>query len=176
MQQTKETDLMKQPKATDPWWTYLLYASTDVLEKVLVNRLLTDGKNGRTAKGVSIKRTGEIKPTVDADRITATSVIGSEVKGSDGKPMGRIEEVAMDLMTGSISYMVLAVGGVFGIGDKFYAIPLSALTLVPEEKVFLMDMQKNDLKKMLAFDKMNWPKQAQRWVDITPKDKTSNSK
>ncbi len=152
---------MQQSKAQNPWWTYLVYAGTDVLGKFVITRLITNGLNRKTANGVNIKTTENMKPVVDPDRVTATSIIGSEVRGSDGRTLGKIEEIAMDLTRGSISYVVLAIGGFLGIGDKFYAIPLPCLSFIPEQKVFLLDIKKNEIEKMPGFDKQNWPKHAQ---------------
>jgi sporulation protein YlmC with PRC-barrel domain len=98
---------------------------------------------------------------VNAEIITASTMIGQRVVGSDGKNLGRIEEVAMDITRCTISYMVLSAGGFFGFASKFYAVPLSSLTLQPEEKVFILDIDKKQLKKMPAFDKHSWPRQPQ---------------
>ncbi len=142
-----------------PWWVYLLNAGTDVLGKVLVTRLTTDGR--KPAGGVRVARAQSLKPPVEAVMITATTVIGQRVRGSDGKPLGRIEEIAMDLTRGTVSYLVLGTGGFFGFASKFYAVPLKSLTLQPEEKLFLLDIDKKKLKQMPEINKHNWPRQPQ---------------
>ena len=145
-----------------PWWLYFLYAGTDVLGRVLTAGISADGQNGRNfARGVSITREGGLQPGIDPEMITATTVIGERILGSDGQALGKIEEVAMDLTTGRISYFVLSVGGFWGFGDKFYAIPLGVLTMNPEEKVYRLDIDKNKLKQIPGFDKHDWPKKAE---------------
>jgi sporulation protein YlmC with PRC-barrel domain len=153
-----ETTIETRPR---PWWLYFLYAGTDVLSKVMSTRFTADGRDGqRHGGGVNVSRTENLTPAIDPERVTATTVIGESVKGSDGKQLGKVEEVAMDLTTGTVSYLVLSVGGILGFGDRFYAVPLDTLTLKPAEKTFYMDMDKKKLKKIPGFDKHNWPKKA----------------
>jgi sporulation protein YlmC with PRC-barrel domain len=150
-----------------PWWAYFVYAGSDVLGRVLSARIAEDGKeDNKQALGVNVSQSGELKPGIDPERITATTIIGERVMGSDGKELGKITEVALDLTTGFISYFVLSVGGILGFGDKFYALPLPSLTLKPEERTFYIDINKKKLKQMPEFDKHNWPKKAE-WT-VTP--------
>lgn len=98
---------------------------------------------------------------IDPRRITATTIIGDKVKNSAGKELGKIEEVVMDLIDGSVSYIVLSVGGFAGIGDRFFAIPLTALAFDVKAREFYIDTDKKVLEKNRGFDKNNWPQEAQ---------------
>jgi sporulation protein YlmC with PRC-barrel domain len=151
---------MIQKTPAYPWWVHLLNASTDLLGKVLVTRLIIDSQDGlKPARGIQVLRKDALQPSIEPERITATTLIGQLVKGTDGKPLGRIEEITMDLTRGFISYLVLSSGGIFGFASKFYSIPLNMLTLKPEEKTFYVDIDKKKLKQMPEIDKHNWPKQ-----------------
>jgi sporulation protein YlmC with PRC-barrel domain len=155
------------PTETRPWWVYFLYAGTDTITRVLSTRLTADGKDGqKPARGVNVSHEEGLKPSIDPEMITATTVIGQRVIGSDGKELGKIQEVAMDLVNSEVSYFVLSMGGLLGFGDKFYALPLNSLTLKPEEKIFYLNMDKKSLKRMPGFDKHNWPKKA-TWPSTT---------
>jgi sporulation protein YlmC with PRC-barrel domain len=162
MPQTKTSPVKPAQKesyrvVTYPWWLYLIVNGTNVMSRVLSR---DDGRDGSgLRRGVMVSR-NEIKTGVDPSMITATTVIGEHVKGSDGRDLGKIEEVAMDLTTGTVSYFVLSVGGFFGFSDKFYAIPLGSLTFKPAEKVFYLPMDKKRLKQMKDFDKHDWPRRA----------------
>jgi hypothetical protein len=48
-----------------------------------------------------------------------------------------------------------------GFGDKFYAIPLEYLVFSAEEKVFYIDIDKEQLKSIPEIDKHNWPRKAE---------------
>ncbi len=144
-----------------PWWTYFLYAGSDVLGRAVTAGILASSQDGRQAKrGVKVEQRG-LKPGVDPERITATTVIGERLLGSDGKELGKVAEVTMDLTSGTISYLVLSTGGVLGFGDKFYAIPLESLTFSAEEKVFHLGIDKKKLKQIPEINKHNWPKKAE---------------
>jgi sporulation protein YlmC with PRC-barrel domain len=112
------------------------------------------------ARGVNVRETGTKEINIDPGFIAATTVIGDKVKGKDGKEIGKIEEIMFDLTCGSVTYLVLSTGGVLGIGDKFFAIPLDVMTMDKEEKTFYVDLDKKWLKKHPGFDKNDWPKKA----------------
>jgi sporulation protein YlmC with PRC-barrel domain len=113
-------------------------------------------------KGVNIREKPENDKSIDPCFIAATTVIGDKVKGKDGKEIGKIEEIMMDLTTGTLTYLVLSTGGVLGIGDKFFALPLENLSFDKEEKAFYVDINKETLKKYHGIDKEDWPKKA-KW-------------
>ena len=71
----------------------------------------------------------------------------------------------LDVRGGRIAYAVLAVGGVLGIGEKFFAIPWRSLTLDTDNKQFILDVDKERLQNAPGFDKEHWPSMADpRWA------------
>ena len=68
----------------------------------------------------------------------------------------------IDLDTGRIAYAVLSFGGFLGMGDKLFAIPWSALTVDKVEKRFILNVDKELLKRAPGFDKDHWPNMADR--------------
>lgn len=112
------------------------------------------------AKGVTLQKKEERFTGIDPGFMAATTVIGDKVVGKAGKELGKVEEVMLNLTTGTITYLVLSTGGILGIGDKFFAIPLERLTFDAEERVFYLDIDRRKLKKMRGFDKDQWPQQA----------------
>jgi hypothetical protein len=57
----------------------------------------------------------------------------------------------------SIAYAVLSFGGFLGMGDKLFAVPWKAMTLVQDEEYFLLDVDKAVLEDAPGFDKDSWP-------------------
>ena len=94
--------------------------------------------------------------------LAASTMIGDEVRNVEGEDLGNLEELMMDIETGSIAYAVLSFGGFLGIGDKLFAIPWDALTLDIEEKVFILDVDKETLENAPGFDKNHWPNMSDR--------------
>jgi sporulation protein YlmC with PRC-barrel domain len=95
-------------------------------------------------------------PTV----LSATTLMGDEVKNTAGEKLGDVEELMIDLQQGRIAYAVLSFGGIAGIGDKLFAIPWSALTVDTNDKCFILDVPKERLENAEGFDKDNWPDMA----------------
>jgi sporulation protein YlmC with PRC-barrel domain len=115
----------------------------------------------RTDKDVL--RTGSnIDPDTNAPVFRAKTLIGYKVKNRQGEDLGKIEELAIDPETGQIAYAVLSFGGFLGLGDKLFAIPWSALQPRHSEEVFMLDVDKEQLKNAPGFDKDKWPDMADR--------------
>jgi sporulation protein YlmC with PRC-barrel domain len=89
--------------------------------------------------------------------LSATTIIGDEVRNLQGEDIGEIEELMVNLADGCIAYAVLSFGGILGIGDKLFAVPWKALRMRPEEHAFVMDIRKEKLENAPGFDKDNWP-------------------
>ncbi len=111
-------------------------------------------------RGVQVNRTENTAGEIDPRRISALTVIGDKVKNPEGVTLGKIAEVVLDLTSGTVSYVVLAVGGLAGLGDRFFAVPLEALTIGTKEKEFYLKADKKALKRLHGFDKHDWPRQA----------------
>ncbi len=111
--------------------------------------------------GIKVREVKNIEFAVDPSRITALTVIGDKVKNRQGVELGKIEEIVFDLTRATVSYLVLSFGGIAGIGDKFFALPLNALEFDIEQRSFFIDIDKKQLKKAGGFDKSDWPRTAQ---------------
>ncbi|MFN2301288.1 MAG: PRC-barrel domain-containing protein [Gammaproteobacteria bacterium] len=85
------------------------------------------------------------------------TLIGNDVYNHKDEQLGEINEIMLDMGTGSIAYAVLSFGGFLGMGDKLFAVPWSALILDTKEKRFLLNLEKDRLKDAPGFDKDQWP-------------------
>jgi sporulation protein YlmC with PRC-barrel domain len=99
------------------------------------------------------------------NRVIRASILrGMDVKNRDWEDLGEIQDFMVDVQNGCVAYAVLSFGGVFGIGDKLFAVPWNAMDVDTEENVFVLDAAKSDLKNAPGFDKDNWPDMAdERW-------------
>lgn len=89
--------------------------------------------------------------------VSADTMTGDSVRNLSGDDLGNVQEVMLDVQDGSIAYAVLSFGGFLGMGDKMFAVPWKALTLVQDEEYFLLDVDKTVLENAPGFDKDNWP-------------------
>ena len=96
--------------------------------------------------------------------MAASSFEGEPVVNLQGETLGEIEDIMLDVRSGRIAYIVLSVGGLLGIGEKYFAIPWHALTLDTDRKCFVLDADKERLKNAPGFDKERWPDVAPEWA------------
>lgn len=94
--------------------------------------------------------------------LQATAIIGGKVKNPAGEDLGTIENIMINLLSTRVTYAVLSFGGLFGLGEKYFAIPMEAMALDPEDQVFILNVPREKLDETHGFDKDNWPNMADR--------------
>jgi sporulation protein YlmC with PRC-barrel domain len=75
--------------------------------------------NDRTSAGLGSAR--------DECLVGVKSLVENSVCDARGNRMGKLEEIVIDTRTGCVRHVVLAVGGILGIGRRRFAVPWSAL-------------------------------------------------
>jgi sporulation protein YlmC with PRC-barrel domain len=92
-----------------------------------------------------------------------SALIGMNVQNEQGETLGKVNDLVINLADGKILYAALSHGGVAGVGDKLFAVPLNAmsmrsLTLKPNDHVFVISgVTKQQLDAAGGFDQKNWP-------------------
>ncbi len=99
----------------------------------------------------------ELYPNVPLRYLTASSIIGDKVHDQNDEPMGKIEDIMLDITKGSIDYVVVELGGFLSIGVKYFAIPFNMLEVRPGEKMFVFKGNKEMLADAPGFDLNHWP-------------------
>jgi len=89
--------------------------------------------------------------------LSSNDIIGTKVRNLEGENIGHIEELVLDMNSGTIRYAVLSFGGFLGIGDKMFAVPWKSLGYSDAEDMFILDAHKDRLKNAPGFDKDHWP-------------------
>jgi sporulation protein YlmC with PRC-barrel domain len=96
----------------------------------------------------------------------ADTLNGNSVYNTADEDLGDIKEIMLDVASGKVAYAVLSFGGVFGLGEKLFAVPWKALKLDTENKRFILDVAKDQLNTAPGFDKDDWPDMTdQTWAD-----------
>jgi len=105
------------------------------------------------------------------DVLRASEISGMTVKNDDGKDLGKIDDLMLDMSEhGRVRYAALSFGGFLGMGDKLFAVPWSAIQFKhdddDDECYALFDVSEQKLKSAPGFDKNQWPDTANpRWAD-----------
>ena len=108
----------------------------------------------------STKKVDKAK-SIEGTIVRAKSIDGMAVKDAANKSIGKVEDVVIDMQTGTVRYAAISFGGFLGVGDKLFAIPFRALHVrhEPGSKAphFELDVSKQTLEKAKGFDKNHWP-------------------
>jgi sporulation protein YlmC with PRC-barrel domain len=89
--------------------------------------------------------------------LTASSITGDRVVNTSGENLGKINDIMVNLDSGSIEYVIIAFGGFMGLGKKYFAVPFGDLTVNPTQKVFVVDQSRESFENRPGFDKRHWP-------------------
>lgn len=94
--------------------------------------------------------------------LSATTLIGDNVRNPQGEDLGTLKDIMIDLDAGHVAYAVLSFGGFLGMGDKLFAIPWGMLSVDTENKELVLNVDRSVLENAPGFDKDNWPNMADR--------------
>ena len=109
-----------------------------------------DNMTGRNSTGV--------RPNDPLKHLAVSSIIGDNIINSQGESLGRIKDIMIDLSENKIEYVVIEFGGFLGMNQKYFAVPMQALTPAKEHRdAFILDETKESLKRYPGFDKEHWP-------------------
>jgi sporulation protein YlmC with PRC-barrel domain len=98
--------------------------------------------------------------TARADHTTpnkASEIIGMEVRNTENEKLGKVEDLIVNLGSGHVSYAILSMGGVLGIGDKLVVVPTDQFSYAVGEKKLTLNTSKEVLKNAPRFEKGKWP-------------------
>jgi len=93
----------------------------------------------------------------------ASKIISTNVKDTKGGKLGDIKDLVLDPESGQVVYAVVSFGGVFGVGNKLFAVPWKALHWTRDKEYYILDLDKATLKKAPGFDKKHWPDSSNKW-------------
>lgn len=74
-------------------------------------------------------------------QINGSSLIGSTVRGADGKDIGKVHDVMVDAKEGRISSVVISMGATLGMGGKEMTVPWNAVQVGREEQKVVLTIQ-----------------------------------
>jgi len=88
----------------------------------------------------------------------ASEIIGRTVKNDKGEELGEVEDVVIS-QNGQVLYLILARGGVLGMGENLIPIPYKMARMdQAEDAIIISNVDKQKLEKAPSFDKKDWVK------------------
>lgn len=100
-------------------------------------------------------------PLIPADRVNGTDVVNQA-----GEKLGKIEDVAIEKVSGEVAYAILSFGGLLGIGEKYHPVPWRLLTYDPDKRAYVIPLEKDDLERAPTIDES----ELSGWSDAGSRD------
>jgi PRC-barrel domain len=108
----------------------------------------------------SVTPDGKVTGKVVTDQvITARKLEGTAVYSATGEPVGRLEDVMIDKVSGKVAYAVLGFGGFLGMGERHHPLPWSILKYNTEMSAYVVALDGEILKDAPSFgssDEVCW--------------------
>jgi sporulation protein YlmC with PRC-barrel domain len=104
------------------------------------------GTAGAPSTTGSSGATERMKP----DQLRASKLIGKNVYGPDDKSIGDVADLILD-KDGRVDRVIVAVGGLLGIGDKHIAVPMNEVKWGQEDRL-TVNMTKEQLKDHPSYE------------------------
>ncbi len=113
---------------------------------MLTTSLVAGDKNSHANKDMSIR---------------ASKIMGMEVHNMQDESLGTVNDIVVDVESGKIEYLAIAHGGVLGVGDKLFAVPMSALACQydteNETHTLILDVSSKKFENAPGFNQDQWP-------------------
>ncbi len=88
--------------------------------------------------------------------VPASTLMGTEVIGSDNNKVGTINDFVIDRGTGRIAYAIIAHGGILTLGQEVFAVQYNRLNYAPADESFEVNMTKKQANNQEEFLPENW--------------------
>jgi sporulation protein YlmC with PRC-barrel domain len=90
--------------------------------------------------------------------IASDRVEGTPVRSTDGTPIGTIERVMIDKVTGSVAYAVLSLHRSVGLAQKQLSIPWPRLTYDRKLAAYHLDLTEKEISALWAGHRLGRPR------------------
>lgn len=99
--------------------------------------------------------------------VRASELIGMKVNGAQGKNVGEIKDLIVNVNTGDVRYAVLEFDPGFFKSEKLFAVPLKELSMDGDKKMLRYSEASRQKMEMVGVDKADWKKAVdnRRYVD-----------
>jgi sporulation protein YlmC with PRC-barrel domain len=83
--------------------------------------------------------------TNNSNSFRSDQLLGTDVRTPQNDALGSIDDLVMNPQTGKIAYLVIARGGIFGIGEKYVPVPWEDFKVTPKANLLVLDASKSTL-------------------------------
>lgn len=87
------------------------------------------------------------------DLISADRVAGTNIYDLAGERLGEVQSIMIDKIGGDVAYVIIAFGGILGIGEKYHPLPWDMLRYDTEVDCYRVDLDLADLEGAPSYDR-----------------------
>ena len=124
---------------------------------LLADEKQNQNRSGASGSSAAQERTQQQGSQRRMNPIQASDLKDMKVVDRQGKELGEISEIVVDLGSGRVHAAVVEFGGFLGMGEKQYAFPVSQLKAGQQRERLVLDVDRAKLKDAQGFDKRQWP-------------------
>ncbi|WP_417387700.1 PRC-barrel domain-containing protein [Gimesia sp.] len=107
-------------------------------------------------------KASKLDPKTSGSNVRISQLNGMNIQNSQGKSVGEIKDIVINVSHGNVQYAAVTYGGFLGVGNKMFAVPFKAFELKqnpedPEEQILVLNVTQQQLEGAQGFDEDNWP-------------------
>ncbi|QDT90224.1 PRC-barrel domain-containing protein [Gimesia algae] len=107
-------------------------------------------------------KTSKLDSKTSGTNVRVSQLNGMNIQNSQGKSVGEIKDIAINVTQGNVQYAAVTYGGFLGVGNKMFAVPFKAFKLKqnpedPEEQILILNVTQQQLEGAQGFDEDHWP-------------------
>ncbi|QEG01193.1 PRC-barrel domain protein [Stieleria maiorica] len=105
---------------------------------------------------------GQLDSKTKGTTVRASQLLGLNVYDAEGEGIAEIKDIVLDANSGRVLYAAVTYGGIFGLGDKLFAVPFKAFHVKqerdnPDDVYLTLNVTEKQLDGAQGFDQDNWP-------------------
>jgi sporulation protein YlmC with PRC-barrel domain len=98
--------------------------------------------------------------------VRASQCVSTRVVSETGEPLGKVEDVVLDLRECCVVAVAISFAGFLGLGEKLFVVPLSVMSFDSMGRQFVLHVDREALENAPGFDREEWPDlNDRRWAE-----------
>lgn len=125
-----------------------LLATTRDIYKLYIADMRSSGMPMADMPGWRKRQIAAAVPVTNTDAsFRSGELVGADVRSPQNEALGSVEDLVMSPKTGKIAYLVIARGGIFGIGEKYVPVPWEDFKVAPNVNMLVLSSNKGAMDK-----------------------------